>query len=134
MAAMSSHTLKRPRTMGAALVVAAAMGAAALFTVLVSRGGGGGEVRVSDAGSAQVTASRAATVQNTQGAEARVMTFSDPVGRLDSPRGLTVGPDGNLWFTADQTQLGRMTPRGEVTLYRDPAGLVDTPDSIRHRK
>ena len=33
------------------------------------------------------------------------------------PTGITVGPDGNLWFTeaGEQAQIGRITPTGTVT-------------------
>jgi streptogramin lyase len=130
MAAMSSHTLKRPRTAGLALVAAGAIAAASFVTVALTRGGGGGETSVPHSGAAQVTASLPVTVGSTQGAPARVTIFSDPHGRLRAPRDVTVGPDGNVWFAAGHAQIGRVTPGGELTLYRDPAGLIDTPDTI----
>jgi streptogramin lyase len=129
-AATSSHTLKRPRTAGFALVLAAAIGAAALVTVVLTRGGSSRDASVPEGQPAPMTAPLPVTVVGTQGAQARVTTFSDPDGRLDAPRDLTVGPDGNVWFTANRTQLGRVTPSGEITLYSDPAGLIDSPDSI----
>src|SRR4029450_8485843 len=131
MAAMSSHTLKHPRTTGVALVVATAIGAASLIAVAPTRADDDGPgASVPDARPAPVTASLPVTVAGTQGPEARVTTFSDPDGRLRAPRALTVAPDGNIWFTAYHNQLGRMTPGGEISLYSDPAGRIDTPDSI----
>ena len=36
---------------------------------------------------------------------------------------ITQGPDGNMWFTTDQNQIGKITPAGAITLYSIPAGL-----------
>ncbi len=48
---------------------------------------------------------------------------------------ITAGPDGNLWFTAGETsQIGRITPGGQITLFRlpraqsDPFGITAGPD------
>lgn len=40
--------------------------------------------------------------------------FTEP--DLDCPDGLTLGPDGNVWFTSEGTGDGYITPDGEVTL------------------
>jgi streptogramin lyase len=48
-----------------------------------------------------------------------------------SPRGITAGPDGNVWFTVPGA-IGRITPGGVVTefsqLYPDPRFIVTGPD------
>src|SRR5207249_12291322 len=36
------------------------------------------------------------------------------------PRGITVGPDGNLWFTHWENKTERSTTAGEVTEYQVP--------------
>ena len=42
-------------------------------------------------------------------------------GGLHSPRSITSGPDGNVWFTLSFTpQLGRITPSGEITFFPAP--------------
>jgi virginiamycin B lyase len=51
------------------------------------------------------------------------------------PNDITVGPDGNLWFTEGiRNQIGRLTPAGEFTFYpiptagAGPAGITAGPD------
>jgi virginiamycin B lyase len=42
---------------------------------------------------------------------------------LDTSRGLTSlvwGPDGNLWFSFFDGRAGRITPRGEIRIFRGP--------------
>jgi streptogramin lyase len=60
-----------------------------------------------------------------------------PMRAIASPRGLTSGPDGNVWFTVDAAGddwIGRMTPAGEITrfllspLRYDPGQIVAAPD------
>jgi virginiamycin B lyase len=45
------------------------------------------------------------------------------------PGAITVGPDGNLWYTIDAPahcpELGRMTPSGSVTMFTIPAQATD---------
>ncbi len=45
------------------------------------------------------------------------------------PQGITVGPDGNLWFTLDNTdstsEIGRITPSGTITEFTLPAPSND---------
>ena len=52
------------------------------------------------------------------------------------PNGITVGPDGALWFTEyDGNKIGRITKAGVVTEYRlpiassDPSGIAAGPDA-----
>ena len=35
------------------------------------------------------------------------------------PQSITAGHDGNIWYTVP-TGIGRMTPRGHITLFRTP--------------
>jgi len=39
-------------------------------------------------------------------------------GKVGLPSHLLVGPDGNVWFTAQQS-VGRVTPSGEVSRFTD---------------
>ena len=56
-------------------------------------------------------------------------SYSDPT--VNHPESITLGPDGNLWFTSDvNNRIGRITPAGAITTYVDPAGDVENPDSI----
>lgn len=52
----------------------------------------------------------------------RVDRFADGlVYGMDLPRSLTLGPDGNLWFTSfgfGLTGVGRITPTGVITMFR----------------
>ncbi|MCW2951007.1 MAG: putative antibiotic hydrolase [Conexibacter sp.] len=50
---------------------------------------------------------------------------------LGLPYGITVGPDGNLWFTKQGGGIGRITPAGVLTLFAagtNPYGIVAGPD------
>lgn len=40
------------------------------------------------------------TVSPATAAVGDITTFTDPGGNVDSPFGITAGPDGNLWFTS----------------------------------
>ena len=49
--------------------------------------------------------------------------------------GITVGPDGNLWFTASPNHVARITPAGAITLFTEgiaadslPAAITAGPD------
>jgi streptogramin lyase len=48
--------------------------------------------------------------------------------------GLTLGPDGNLWFTLSDNRVGRSTPQGEISYfttteeYTYPQGITAGPD------
>jgi streptogramin lyase len=53
-----------------------------------------------------------------------------------SPRGITSGPDGNLWFTEDAgNKIGKVTTSGTFTEYTvptsgsSPVGITSGPDS-----
>ncbi len=40
---------------------------------------------------------------------------------MDSPRSITDGPDGNVWFTLSFTaEIGRITPAGDITFFSTP--------------
>jgi streptogramin lyase len=55
----------------------------------------------------------------------------DPKPQVRAPDQITVGPDGNLWFTNDDNgRIGRITPAGEITTFADPAGKVSSPEGI----
>ena len=41
----------------------------------------------------------------------------------DAPTNITLGPDGNLWFTRDGGMVGRITTAGAVTQFPVPSGL-----------
>ncbi|MCA1695831.1 MAG: alpha/beta hydrolase, partial [Actinobacteria bacterium] len=60
-----------------------------------------------------------------KGSAQAVTTYSDP--GFSRPYGITLGPDGALWFTADgsgdgtvKPSIGRITPTGEITTYTYP--------------
>jgi streptogramin lyase len=55
--------------------------------------------------------------------DGRVTEFALPVPE-SLPSGITVGPDGNLWFTetAPGAGIGRITPDGQITEFPVPAG------------
>src|SRR5262245_47491322 len=63
-------------------------------------------------------------------ADGDITTFVDPDGHLAAPQDITAGPDGNLWFTASQTRIGRITPTGTITTFTDPENEVDNPAGI----
>lgn len=62
--------------------------------------------------------------------------FSAGISASSYPRGITAGPDGNLWFTeASGDRVGRITPAGAVTEFSAgissgsyPAGITRGPD------
>ena len=43
-----------------------------------------------------------------------------PIGNTALPQGVTLGPDGNLWFAELLGRIGRMTPSGDVTEFPTP--------------
>ena len=43
-----------------------------------------------------------------------------PIGNTALPQGVTLGPDGNLWFVELIGKIGRMTPSGDVTEFPTP--------------
>jgi streptogramin lyase len=55
-----------------------------------------------------------------------VVEFSDGIDPVAGPRGITAGPDGNIWFAeSDANKIGRITPFGQVTEFS--AGLSAHP-------
>jgi virginiamycin B lyase len=64
----------------------------------------------------------------TQGAGAAVLNYSGT--GVSEPNGLTVGPDGALWFTnGGNDSIGRITTGGTVTNFTGP-GVIVSPGSI----
>lgn len=72
----------------------------------------------------------------------RITEFSLPASN-NSPRSITAGPDGALWFTDDQSgeftqdaggKIGRITPTGHLSEFRlsphnsSPLGITTGPD------
>ncbi len=58
-----------------------------------------------------------------------ITTFPVPnTHAFDDPQDITVGPDGNLWFTVEDGRIVRMTPQGKMTTFSLPANIV--PDEI----
>ncbi|MGE0027988.1 MAG: hypothetical protein AB7O78_15810 [Thermoleophilia bacterium] len=43
------------------------------------------------------------------------MEFSAGLSPGAAPRGITAGPDGNVWFAEDAGRIGRITPTGTIT-------------------
>jgi streptogramin lyase len=68
------------------------------------------------------------------GADPLGMVSEFPTGIVDGgPHGITVGPEGNLWFTEVPSEVGRITPNGSVTSFylgiiADPNSIVTGPD------
>jgi streptogramin lyase len=61
--------------------------------------------------------------------------FPIPTGAASDPRGITVGPDGNLWFCeVGGNKIGRMTPAGTIAEFplpnsnSKPFGIARGPD------
>ena len=61
-----------------------------------------------------------------------VSNYTDP--SINGPTGITVGPDGALWFTnLHGASIGRITPNGTVSAVTDPSisfpsGITSGPD------
>ena len=66
----------------------------------------------------------------------KVMKFK-PLAKGVEPGGIVTGPDGNVWFTYDRNGfgfsgggVGRISPKGGVTLFPEPPGLNGSPFEI----
>jgi streptogramin lyase len=47
------------------------------------------------------------------------------------PRGMTLGPDGNVWYVEfDDGYIGRVTPQGVITRFAIPEGVYSSPWTI----
>jgi streptogramin lyase len=58
-------------------------------------------------------------------------TFTDPAGNIAEPEDITLGLDGNYWFTNfGNGRIGRITTAGAVTTFADPAGNLIRPFGI----
>ncbi len=52
---------------------------------------------------------------------AGAVTETEVKGKGWSPAGITSGPDGAIWF-AQYREIGRLTVRGDLSLYALPGG------------
>jgi virginiamycin B lyase len=53
-----------------------------------------------------------------------ITEFPIPTAHSD-PRDITTGPDGNLWFTEqDSSKIGRITPQGVITEFGTPTANI----------
>jgi hypothetical protein len=59
-----------------------------------------------------------------------VTEFHSGITTGASPQGITVGPDGNIWFAESNRGVARITTAGEVTEYPLTLGPYDGPDFI----
>src|SRR6266446_6859221 len=67
--------------------------------------------------SASGSVARAATIPSVAG---KITEFRLP-SHDSRPEGITLGPDGNLWFVqVKRNQVGRITPAGQVTEFTLP--------------
>src|SRR5947209_94431 len=46
------------------------------------------------------------------------------------PLGITTGPDGNVWFTLNDGEIGRITPSGMITRFATGITPGSTPSDI----
>ena len=53
-----------------------------------------------------------------------------PIGSTTLPQGVTLGPDGNLWFAQMLDRIGRMTPAGVVTQFPTPTSGSQPQDIV----
>lgn len=59
-----------------------------------------------------------------------ITEFSDGMVPGSYPRGITAGPDGNLWFNQmNPARIGRITPRGEISTFTTEVEDDDVVDS-----
>ena len=59
-----------------------------------------------------------------------VTEFSAGVTPGSGPMNITAGPDGNVWFTENAGQIGRITPSGTVTEFSTGVSANSLPDGI----
>src|SRR6266566_3707810 len=63
----------------------------------------------------------------------KIREFAVPTAG-SSPAGITVGPDGDLWFAEAAGKIGRITPAGSITEFAiptansEPFGITAGPD------
>ena len=55
----------------------------------------------------------------TQGLKGTITEFPTPTS-LSFPKFITAGPNGNLWFTEDSFNIGRITTSGAITEFPTP--------------
>ena len=59
-----------------------------------------------------------------------ITEFSQGLSPTAQPQGITVGPDGNLWFTDESGAIGRITPQGVITEFSQGIASGATPIAI----
>ena len=63
----------------------------------------------------------------------KIREFAVPTA-FSAPFGITAGPDGNLWFTEERNNIGRITTAGAITEFAvptansEPFGITAGPD------
>lgn len=88
------------------------------------------KVTAKNAGGEEASATSAATNQVLP--DGQITEYELPSGSY--PRGIAAGPDGNLWFVADETnKVGKITTSGKITEYSlpeksHPTGITAGPD------
>jgi streptogramin lyase len=82
-----------------------------------------------------IAADKAGNVWFTESAPKRIGKISESgaiteyaLPAASSPRGITLGPDGNMWFGGYQNYIGRITPAGAVTEF--PVSKTTEPVSV----
>jgi streptogramin lyase len=73
------------------------------------------ETATNEVGSTEATSPASGVVTPTT-----ITEYSLPAG--SDPLGITTGPDGNVWYTASETKIGKITTAGVKTEYATPMG------------
>jgi streptogramin lyase len=102
---------------------------ATLITTFPEEGSYAITVTITDDGGSSAVASGTIAVADGSLTPASIIPLPSP---RSSPFGITVGPDGNLWFT-EENKIGRLTTSGGLTEYtlpsgRGPTGIATGPD------
>ena len=93
----------------------------------LAAGAGGKNIWFTDTGSpaiGKVTPSGAITEYCTS------QNADSPAEIADAPFSITVGPNGDAWFTEAGQAIGKITPGGEITRYRPGLNRGSRPDAI----
>src|SRR5579871_1405222 len=90
-----------------------------LILLLTACGGSGSGGNANSGGTGNTTNTNGGSNTSPASPPGKITEF--PVSSGKNLQAITVGPDGNLWFTdSNGNQIGRMTPSGTVTLYPIP--------------